>query len=255
MAQGLSNGAFTRTNGAQSDNASVYPQFFMDSVEDIVASEQQGRPIFRDEERVKIIMAGNPWSAPVFRVAEEHRQRWPKEYDAFKKGQEIAPDGTPLEQWPVLKKAMVLELKAIGFMTVEQVAAMSDQAIQRIGMGGRRLKDLALAYLDEAQAAAIVTAARADSERKDSEIAALRLQVENMSSQLQQMHTHLMEKLDAPSQIATMIPGVSDPAELARQGRPPAIPAQSSLAGLPDAPAPRRKRAQAAQGDLVGGGT
>jgi len=252
---GLSNGAFTRTNGAQADNASVYPQFFMDPVEDIVASEQQGRPIFREEERVKIIMAGNPWSAPVFRVAEEHRQRWPKEYEAFKKGHEIAPDGTPLEQWPVLKKSMVLELKAIGFMTVEQIAAMNDQAIQRIGMGGRRLKDLAAAYLDEAHAAAVVTAATADSERKDAEIAALRLQVENMNSQMQQMHAHLMERLDAPSSIATATPGLTDPAEIARQSRTMPSPAQSSLAGLPEVSKPKRRKAEGAQGDLVGGAT
>lgn len=240
MAQGLPNGAYTRTNGAPNGDATVYPQFFMDPIEDPIASEQAGRPIYREEERVKINMAGNPHFAPIFRVTAEHRERWPKEYEAFKKGHEIAPDGTPLEQWPVLKRAMVLELKALNFLTVEQVAAMSDQAIQRIGMGGRRLKELAAAYLDDAKAQAVVTAAQADTARKETEIAALKLQVENMATQMQQMHQQMMARLDAPNSVASAIPGMSDPAEAARQSHGAAVPGQSALADLPSPKSRRR---------------
>ena len=150
----LTNGAFTRTNGAAPGEATVYPRFFMDAVQDIIASEQQGRPIFREEERVEIIMAGNPYSKPVHRVTQEHKDRWPKEYDAFRKGEEIAVHGTPLEQWSILKRSQVLELKALGFVTVDQLAEMNDHAMQRIPMYGRRLKELAGAFIDDARAAA-----------------------------------------------------------------------------------------------------
>jgi hypothetical protein len=241
----LVNASFTRTNGAMPASGTVYPRFFMDPVQDILASEQQGRPIFREEERVEIIMAGNPYSKPVFRVAHEHRERWPKEYEAFKKGQEIAPDGTPLEQWPLLKRAMVLELKALNFVTVEQLAAMSDHAAQQIPMYGRRLRELAQAYLDDAKAMALVTAATAANDRKDEEIAALRLQVESMASQMQTLFSQMQDRLNAPHPIATGIPGMGDPVEMARlmQSAPQA--AQSSFADLPAAPR-RRKVAEAA---------
>lgn len=240
----LVNGAFTRTDGAVPNSGTVYPRFFMDPVQDILASEQQGRPIFREEERVEIIMAGNPYSKPVFRVAHEHRERWPKEYEAFKKGQEIAPEGTPLEQWPVLRRAMALELKALNFVTVEQIAAMSDHAAQQIPMYGRRLRDLAQAYLDDAKAIAQLTAATAMNDRKDQEIAALRLQVENMASQMQTLFAQVQDRLNAPHPLASMVPGIADPVEALKAHQQ--IPsAQSSFADLPAAPK-RRKSAEAA---------
>lgn len=242
----LVTGSYTRTNGAAPGQATVYPRFFMEAVQDIMASEQQGRPIFREEERVEIIMAGNPYARPVFRVAHEHRERWPSEYEAFKKGQEISPDGTPLEQWPVLKRAMVLELKALNFVTVEQLAAMSDHAMQQIPMYGRRLKDLAQAYLDDAKAIAMVTAATAQNERKDQEIAALKLQVENMASQMQTMFAQMQARLDAPHPIASGVPGMGDPMEALRQAQSPPPHVQSSFADLPTAPRKRGAKAEAA---------
>lgn len=242
----LTNGAFTRTNGAAPGEATVYPRFFMDAVQDIIASEQQGRPIFREEERVEIIMAGNPYSKPVHRVTQEHKDRWPKEYDAFRKGEEIAVHGTPLEQWSILKRSQVLELKALGFVTVDQLAEMNDHAMQRIPMYGRRLKELAGAFIDDARAMAVVTAATADSDRKDAELAALRLQVENMTSQMQTMFTQLQDRLNAPHPLATAIPGMSDPMEAVRMGQPQPGPAQSSFADLPAAPKRRQKQQEPA---------
>ena len=241
----LINGSFTRTNGAAPGQAAVYPRFFMEAVQDIVASEQQGRPIFRDEERVEIIMAGNPYSKPVHRVTHEHKERWSKEYEAFRKGEEIALEGTPLEQWPVLKRSMVLELKALGFQTVDQIADMSDHAVQRIPMYGRRLKELAGAFMDDAKASALVTAATAANDRKDAEIAALRLQVENMASQMNTMFAQVQDKLNAPHPIASAIPGMSDPAEFARQAQGAQAPAQSSFADLPAPGARKRRQAEA----------
>jgi len=242
----LVNGSFTRTNGAALGQATVYPRFFMEAVQDMMASEQQGRPIYREGERVEIIMAGNPYSKPVFRVANEHIERWPTEYAAFKKGQEISPDGTPLEQWPVLKRAMVLELKALNFVTVEQLAAMSDHAMQQIPMYGRRLKELAQAYLDDAKALAMVTAATAANDRKDQEIAALKLQVENMASQMQTMFAQMQAKLDAPHPIAAGVPGMNDPMEALKQGQAASAPVQSSFAELPAVPRRRGKGEAAA---------
>lgn len=243
----LKNGSYTRTNGAPETN--VYPEFFTDEVEDALASEREGRPIFRSVERVRIHLPGNPLTKPVHNVTNEHRERWPEQYAAFKRGEELAVDGTPLEAWALLKKAMVLELKALGFMTVEQVAGMSDQAMQRIPMYGRKIRELAEAFLDDAKRNALAAQLAADNERKDAEISRLSAQVEELGKQMQEMHTQLQSLRNAPSPIATHVPGLADPVEQARAAQPQPGPVQSSLADL--APRRTRKRATADQGELA----
>jgi hypothetical protein len=214
----VANGSYTRSNLGQGDGSN-HPRFFIDSVQDMVASENQGRPIFRDEERVEIIMPGNPHTRPVARVTEEHKQRWPREYAAFKAGIEVSPDGTPLEEWSILKRSQVLELKALGFKTVEHVRDMDDHAIQRIGMGGRNLKQAADAFLDDANRVALTSKLAAENDRKDAEIAALRLQVEEMGELTQRTFAELQAMKNAPNPLATNIPGMSDPVEMAKAGR------------------------------------
>lgn len=235
----VQNGTFTRTNSFGQDGARNYPRFFSESVQDMVASEREGRPIYKDEERVEIIMPGNPMTRPVHRVNNEHKERWPKEYEAFRAGQEISPDGTPLEQWPLLKRAQVLELKALGFVTVEQLSVMDDHAMQRIPMFGRRIKELAGAFLNDAEATQLSARLSADNERKEQEISALKRQVEELGSMVSTMYTQLQALRNAPSAVDAMIPGMFDPIEQAKQGRAMPDGANSSLDNLAK---PRRGR-------------
>lgn len=221
----VANASFTRTNLGQQDGNN-YPRFFIDSVQDMVASENEGRPIYRDEERVEIFMPGNPYTRPVERVSNEHKQRWPKEYAAFKDGIEMSPDGTPLEEWSILKRSQILELKGLGFKTVEHIRDMDDHAIQRIPMYGRRLRELAEVFLDDASRIAMTNKLSAENDKKDAEIAALRHQVEEMGKLTHQVHSEMQAMKNAPSVIATNIPGMSDPVEVAKSA--PAV-ATSSL--------------------------
>ncbi len=95
----IANATYTRSTSLAPNQARNYPRFFIETMRDENASRQNGREMFRDEERVEIVMPGNPYTRPVMRVTDEHRQIWPKQYEAFKAGQEIAIDGTPLEAW------------------------------------------------------------------------------------------------------------------------------------------------------------
>lgn len=231
----IANATFTRNNfGPDSNN---YPRFFMDQIQDMVASEAQGRAIFRDEERVEIIMPGNPHTRPVARVTDEHRQRWPKEYEAFRQGIEVSADGTPLEEWPILKRSQVMELKALGFKTVEHIRDMDDLAIQRIGMGGRRLKEVANVFLDDAGRIALTNRLSADNDRKDEQIVALQRQITEMGALMESKFAELQTLRDAPSPLATQIPGMSDPVEMAKIGTAPAV----SGSSLDNLAAPRRR--------------
>src|SRR5581483_7129534 len=97
----IQNGTFTRTNSFGPGDERILPRFHIESILDPVATEREGRPIFRDREEVELITPGNPYNIPNEIVNDDHRRRWPREYEAFKKGIEISSDGTPLEQWPI----------------------------------------------------------------------------------------------------------------------------------------------------------
>src|SRR6185437_7494034 len=139
---------------------------------------------------------------------------WPEQYARFKAGQEISADGTPLEQWPILGRSQVLELKAMNLMTVEHVRDMPDTTCQRF-MGGMRLRALAKAYLDDAAAGAALAKATADNDKKDARISELEHKVNELSSLINSMHGQMQAERNAPSPIASTIPGMNDPIELA----------------------------------------
>ncbi len=236
----VQNGAYTRTNGFGQDDGRIIPRFFIESVADELASQRDGRPIFYDQERVELMIPGvSQYNIKVDIVSEDHRRRWPEQYRAFRAGQELAADGTPLEQWPILKRSHVLELKAMNFTTVEQLAEMDDQATQRI-MGGMRIRTLAKAYIDDAQAGALLAKATADNDRKDARIAELESKVGELGSLLSQIHGEMQTMKNAPNPIAAFLPGMNDPAEQAKKNPEPSRP--SSLDSLAAAPERRRGR-------------
>lgn len=229
---------YTRTE-LQQGSGTVIPQFFVDSVQDERATAEQGRPIFREVERVKILMPGNQYLAPVHNVTDEHRQRWAREYEAFRRGIDMAPEGTPLEQWNILSKAQVHELKGVHLRTVEDVARMTDAAIQQLPFG-QRLREAAVAYLDDAAASALASRLSAENEQMAADMSLLKRQNEELKAQLNQLFAEVQGMKNAPNPLLTTIPGMNDPIEQARMGRPLEHQPSSSFDGF--VPPPRRGR-------------
>ena len=83
---------------ANKDNAT--PTFYMGTRENPVKTREMGRPIFDDVEMVRITIPGDRLTNFVDEVSDEHRNRWPDHYAAFKRGELRASTGTPLEHWP-----------------------------------------------------------------------------------------------------------------------------------------------------------
>lgn len=239
MSAALSQGSYTRSNGSpQVGRDSTFPRFHVHPVEDPIASAAAGRPIFVQHERVQIIQPGNP-NSPVLAVTDNERQRWPDQYAAFRKGEDVSVNGTPIEQWAFLPRNAVLELKAIDLHTIEQIAGLPDSAIHKIGMAGRNIRDMAKAYLDDAEAQSITSDALARAERAEARVASLEKQVAELRPMMDSMHHDLMAMRNAPSQIDAYIPGQHDPMQAHNQPRlsmPDAV-APSSLDALS---APRR---------------
>lgn len=222
---------YTRTNGApQAGRDSTIPRFHMEAVPDPVASASAGRPIFAQQERVQFINPGST-NSPVEIVNDGHKERWPDYYERFRAGEEFSATGTPLEQWSLLRKVNVLELKALGIHTVEQCAALSDVAVQRIGMGGYTIRENAKAYLDDAAAMSIVSEAIAAREAAESRLASLEKQLAELRPLLDQVHAENMMLKNQQPATETYVPGMHDPVQRAMQAQVHPI-ASSSLDSL-----------------------
>jgi len=178
---------FASEAGSAEDRDTCIPRFYTDAEK----FEVDGVSHWRDVELVEIIMPGNSLSKPVHPVTDIDRKRWPKSYAAFKEGQEMPVTGTPLEQWPMMTRSMVLKLKSLGFRTVEDVARMTEHAMPEVGMGARGLKIKAAAYVDDAAAQAIT--AKAIDEREHFQMRCGELEAANkeLNEQLRQFGERL----------------------------------------------------------------
>ncbi|MGH7489414.1 MAG: hypothetical protein ACREMY_28010 [bacterium] len=144
-------------SNASENKDTVVPHFFKQAVQNEARTKKEGRPIFDDMEMVTTIIPGDRLTKPSFVVEDRHKQRWPHEYEAFKRGEQVAQSGTPLEHWPPLTTARVAELKAIGIFSVETLSEVSDGNLTVLGSGGRALREQAKAYLKAAKDGALVS--------------------------------------------------------------------------------------------------
>lgn len=70
-----------------------------------------------------------------------------KKYEMWKEGNEAPLNGTSVKEWPVLSPAQVQNFIALGLLTIEDVAAMTEEAMGRFGMGGRELREKAREWI------------------------------------------------------------------------------------------------------------
>lgn len=164
----------------------VWPEFYVKAEQNPRKSAEAGRPIFDEHEYVYIRLVGDKGTVFSTKVRDEHRQRWPREYQAWKTKTELSSTGTPLEQWPLLSVGTVQEMKALSIRSVEDLAGLSDAGIQRLGPGGRKWVEMAKAYLDQAEDGSAIP-------RLELELERLRMQVDA----LQRQNAELRAQLDA----------------------------------------------------------
>lgn len=166
---------------------SAIPRFYVEALQNKAASDAKGSPVFYEREMVEILIPGDRNSVPHAIVKDEHKQRWPAHYDAFKRGLETPVDGTPLEMWPGCPRPQVEELKFAHIRTVEQVAALSDiQLNKTVSIGGFALRAAAVRYLELAAGSAPMEKLAAENAEKDAKIATLEAQ-----------HADLLKRVDA----------------------------------------------------------
>lgn len=150
--------------------------FFSEEAEKDERASRLGPPVFDTVHRVRVVVAGARGNeGPIYTMWRKRHdgsekiddqrayQRFQRPYEDWKAGKAPADAGTPLEQWPLMDVAMVATFKLAHVYTVQQLATLSDGALDTsIKRGGREWRAKAQAWLDEAKTAAGDVQARAE---------------------------------------------------------------------------------------------
>jgi hypothetical protein len=151
--------------------------FFLKEEQHAYRSEQEGRPIFVSEEMIRIQQPGER-DVFVGKATQDKIERFPRHYAAFKAGLEPAPDGTPLTILFPAEPHISREMKALQVHTVEQLAGLQENAIARLGLGGRSRVEKAKAYLAQAGNAAPFHQLRRENEELQERMALMQQQID-----------------------------------------------------------------------------
>lgn len=125
-------------------------------------SEQEGRPIYEPVDMIRIQQPGER-DQLVRVVKDDDKLRFPKQWEAFSKEVEQVPDGTPIKMLFPNEPHIVEVMLDLKIQTIEQLAAVTEHAIERLGMDGRK-------YVSKAQAALDKSAALRESTRLTGEL-------------------------------------------------------------------------------------
>ena len=180
----------------QGADARLAVQFYKKSVKQEDASNEAGRPIFKEFDFVRIMIPGDNLTEIDTYAQESHKQRFPRQW-AYYQNQVAGHEqiiGTPIEEWTLISRSQAEELKGIKFRTVEDVANCSDQQLQRIGMiagmSPHSFREKAKQFLNLATETAEVS-------QKEAELQALREENAKIKAETDAKLSKMQEQMEA----------------------------------------------------------
>ncbi len=104
-------------------------------------------------------------------------------YEAWKKGEEITGDGTPLSALPFVHKRQAEAWRMFHVYTAEDLAKIEDGDLPRLGMDARKARDMARTFLETknsgfSKMTAEIETLRARDAARDAEMAEMRAMLE-----------------------------------------------------------------------------
>jgi hypothetical protein len=186
-----------RESGMPENVPQVGVGFTLHPLEDQEASNKAGSPIYKDVEFIKIQVPGDPGNIVFQPATDVHRRKYPTAYAIFKKQMAAPVEGTPLEQWPAMTRAMALTLKAAGIPTVQMLAEVHEGNLDKLGHGAREWVAKAKGFLKQAAS----SAAAQELEKKNQQlldlIADLQAQIRDLGKRLGDPDTAAEKALEA----------------------------------------------------------
>jgi hypothetical protein len=110
-------------------------------------AQLQGDGSYKDVVYIEISIKGNKNTSFSEPATDEHKANYPKAWTAYQNNSPDLCDGNPISVLPGVGPAQAMNLKAMGIMSVEDLAGLGEPAINDIP-GGRTLKKRAQAWLD-----------------------------------------------------------------------------------------------------------
>lgn len=144
------------------DERPAYVRFERRPIEDRATSLTAGHVVTKDVDYAIITPVGSrdeiprevkDWFAQLKgqvkdqRIPEKFQEYYTRAYEAWKRGEDIPVEGTPIKGWQVLSPSQQANVLAANVRTVEDLALANGEAITRIGMGGHEIKQKAEAWL------------------------------------------------------------------------------------------------------------
>jgi hypothetical protein len=164
----------------------VLARFFTKPEQDMMASAEAGRPIYKDQEYIEIIVPGDSKDVVIRPVSEMDKQRFHKIYELFQSGAQNQLVGTPLEEVTFIPRSQVEELKYFKIFTLEHLAEVRDDACTKLP-GLHELKRKAKAFLDAAEGAAPLLKLEESLKAQDNEIEALKNALKDAAATIKEL--------------------------------------------------------------------
>lgn len=165
---------------------SITPVFKHITVEDIPASEREGKLVMKTLEVVEVRFAGSKLYSPTFPVDAQWRregnkvityaERWPDQYREFLAGNDQKAQGTPLEMlhsYGISPNQLSL-CRVLKIYSIESLDSLEGPNLKSLGMHANELKKMARDYLAD----------RAKGEDSSAEMARLRAEIERLKAVL-----------------------------------------------------------------------
>lgn len=127
-------------------DAQLLVRFFHKSREDKKKTEETGVLHLKEVEYVEIRVAGQRDALACRPATFDDKNRFERQYEAFKNRTEMPESGFPIREWAQITSGMAEHLEFINIKTVEQLANASDTNVSKV-MNGLSLKEKAKAFL------------------------------------------------------------------------------------------------------------
>ena len=175
----------TGTDMSINKGGTAFAKFYSEQVPDKQKTQALGRPAYRTVDRVEIFIPGDHTTTVSRKVRESDKQRWPRQWEAYRKQQDFVPDGTLLDNWPLLTKGQIEDLKYNPVYTVEQLAEIPDSLLDNLGLGARRMREHAKAFLEASEKGAASMRLVDENERLKNQVSLLTSQISDLASKLE----------------------------------------------------------------------
>jgi hypothetical protein len=125
--------------------------FYLDKMHNPAKSRDEGRPIYDNVVMVRIGNPGERLNVVIRPATDVDKRRFALQWAQFNQSREQRPDGCPLNCLFPENPALIGMLEGASVFTVEQLANLSGNAIESIGMGAQGYVNQAQEYLRNAE--------------------------------------------------------------------------------------------------------